>query len=200
MSQGVVLYCSARSLGSAAVQPVLRLDPGPREVGTRPPGPQALSRRCRDGGWGSRRRTPGGRASAAASVRSRKLLGPHPRLRASARRHSPGVFRLDERRGARRHSSGRDPPPEHAPALSGPPAALQPAALVSGGALKPVSAPPGASRRGRHLEHFFTGSAGPLCEGGTPASHQIAPADLSTGPRDAGEPCIAFLAPLDRGS
>ncbi|KAJ1131304.1 hypothetical protein NDU88_009642 [Pleurodeles waltl] len=114
----------------------------------------------------------------------------------------PLTRRLPPRReaGARRHSSGRDPPPEHAPVLSGPPAALQPAALVSGGALKPVSAPPGASRRGRHLEHFFTGSAGPLCEGGTPASHQIAPADLSTGPRDAGEPCIAFFAPLDRGS
>ncbi|KAJ1113369.1 hypothetical protein NDU88_001615 [Pleurodeles waltl] len=141
MPQGVVLYCSARSLGSAAVQLVLRLDPGPREVGTRPPGPQALSRRCRDGGVGmsllvfspppppdlrftslpprappgspvvsrsparlqllipARRRTPGGRASATASVRSRKLLRPHPRLRASAWRRSPGVFRLDERRG-----------------------------------------------------------------------------------------------------
>ncbi|KAJ1189076.1 hypothetical protein NDU88_005827 [Pleurodeles waltl] len=196
MSQGVVLYCSARSLGSAAVQPVLRLDPGPREVGTRPPGPQALSRRCRDGG----EKDPGGKGlcRGLSAVPQAARAAPAPTRVGAA----PLTRRLPPRReaGARRHSSGRDPLPEHAPALSGPPAALQPAALVSGGALKPVSAPPGASRRGRHLEHFFTGSAGPLCEGGTPASHQIAPADLSTGPRDAGEPCIAFLAPLDRGS
>ncbi|KAJ1201774.1 hypothetical protein NDU88_005580 [Pleurodeles waltl] len=150
------------------------------------------------GGQGLRRGPSAAPQAARAGREGSQSSGPHPRVGAA-----PLIWCLPPRQegGARRHSSGRDPPPGRTPALSGPLTALQPAAIVYGGAPKPTSDPPGASRSGRHLERLFTGSAGPPYEGEPPAFHQIAPADFSTGPRDTGEPCTAFcFAPLDRDS
>ncbi|KAJ1091678.1 hypothetical protein NDU88_004795 [Pleurodeles waltl] len=79
------------------------------------------------------------------------------------------------------------------PALTGPLAASQPAAVNFVGAPKPTSDPPGASRSGRHLELLFTGAAGSPYEGEPPAFHRFAPTNFSTGPRDTGAPCTAFF-------
>ncbi|KAJ1082966.1 hypothetical protein NDU88_003127 [Pleurodeles waltl] len=57
------------------------------------------------------------------------------------------------------------------PALTGPLAASQPAAVNFVGAPKPTSDPPGASRSGRHLELLFTGAAGSPYEGEPLAFH-----------------------------
>ncbi|KAJ1205981.1 hypothetical protein NDU88_001399 [Pleurodeles waltl] len=79
------------------------------------------------------------------------------------------------------------------PALTGPLAASQPAAVYFVGAPKPTSDPPGASRSGRHLELLFTGAAGSPYEGEPPAFHRFAPTNFFTGPRDTGAPCTAFF-------
>ncbi|KAJ1120403.1 hypothetical protein NDU88_008573 [Pleurodeles waltl] len=82
------------------------------------------------------------------------------------------------------------------PALTGPLAASQPAAVNFVGAPKPTSDPTGASRSGRHLELLFTGAAGSPYEGEPPAFHKFAPTNFSTGLRDTGAPCTAFFRSL----
>ncbi|KAJ1196904.1 hypothetical protein NDU88_000767 [Pleurodeles waltl] len=145
------------------------------------------------------------RAFAAAPARHRKPLGRPERAsslpgrtRASCAGAAPLTWCPPPRQGggpvatpaAGIHRRGV---PQLSPGLS-PPLNLQQSSP------KPTSDPPGASRSGRNLELLFTVSAEPPYEGELPAFHQIAPADFSTGPRDTGEPCTAFFAPLDRGS
>ncbi|KAJ1160522.1 hypothetical protein NDU88_001024 [Pleurodeles waltl] len=143
----------------------------------------------------SQRGTTGGRAPAAAPARHRKPPG-----RAGGSPSPPGRTRASVRRHGAAHlvssSSIRGAP--SAPRWQGSTTAARPKFLRASRcpsacstrlrrAIEPVSAPPGASRSGRHLYPSFTGSAGPPHEGGTQALHQIAPADFSLGPRDAGE-------------
>ncbi|KAJ1163739.1 hypothetical protein NDU88_004192 [Pleurodeles waltl] len=137
-----------------------------------------------------------GTASRSGGQRGPPVSRAAPAPRAPARRRSPGVLLLDKGGGpvgtpaAGIHRRGV---PQLSPGLS-PPLNLQQSSP------EPTSDPPGASRSGRHLELLFTGSAEPPYEGEPPAFHQIASADFSTGPRDTGEQCTAFFAPLDRGS
>ncbi|KAJ1174281.1 hypothetical protein NDU88_006103 [Pleurodeles waltl] len=114
---------------------------------------------------------------------------------APVRRRSPRVLSTTGGGVRRRPAAGihfRGTPP----ALTGPLASSQPAAVNFVGAPKTTSDPPGASRSGRHLELLFTGAAGSPYEGEPPASHRFAPTNFSTGPLDTGAPCTAFFRSL----
>ncbi|KAJ1120729.1 hypothetical protein NDU88_008890 [Pleurodeles waltl] len=151
----------------------------PAAGGSRGPGPPPRPQR----GTASRRGGQGGLPVL------RVTLAP----RAPVRRRSPRVL-LHDRRGG---SAGAPAAGNHfrgtPPALTGPLATSQPAAVNFVGAPKPTSDPPGASRSGRHLELLFTGAAGSPYEGEPPAFHRFAPTNFSTGPRDTGAPCTAFF-------